>query len=597
MKRALLIGVLLACATSAQAKPLFVSTSGSDAVTYAENDAAHPWATIGRAAWGSGSRSAPNPSEAAKAGDVVQVSAGTYATPGTGGRFAVALSPANSGTALAPIVFRASGVVTLTLSSGRGPVIGSERRDYVTWDGFTIDESAAPAAQDTGPVVVFGATGVVLTRLDLRGVQAPWQDNHNGIRIEQSNGTRVTQSVIRGVGSATSYGQNDAAIMLYDSNDTVIEHNDLLDSGVGVFVKGQHPGFTQRRTIIRWNRIHGMRAQGLTIGPAARDGRTYQNVISGCAQTAPAIRLYDFGAGEGVEPVGELVAHNTITGCGGLYVMGVGQGVAVRGNVFDATGVTSGLYPVTALPASVAGLTFDGNVYIGAGAATLDADGSGRRVSVADWRTTVDAGASGALPGSVVDALDLDGDGSTTDTIPAGAVVTGREVIGRGTVSDPPPPSPVDCEGTWGAWTPMSASACRADGSSTVTEGRLFTVTTLPAHGGRACPASPETRERVEPCTPTTTLTVAATGRTRTCTLEASTNAPPDGRRGWGVLFSRRRVGESAWAAHGTRDADGSDGYARSAQVGLGAWEVAAQWTRSGEAAVPVPGVASWVCR
>ena len=56
----------------AEAKTLYVAqTTGNDSVTYAENSSARPWATLGRAAWGSTNRSSPNASQAAQAGDTV----------------------------------------------------------------------------------------------------------------------------------------------------------------------------------------------------------------------------------------------------------------------------------------------------------------------------------------------------------------------------------------------------------------------------------------------------------------------------------------------------------------------------------------------
>jgi hypothetical protein len=40
-----------------------------------------------------------------------------------------------------------------------------------------------------------------------------------------------------------------------------------------------------------------------------------------------------------------------------------------------------------------------------------------------------------------VDVLDLNGNGSTTDVIPAGAYITGTEIIGAVTGAQPPPTS------------------------------------------------------------------------------------------------------------------------------------------------------------
>jgi hypothetical protein len=466
MRSWILLFALLAVATPAAAKDLYVdATNGDDAVSYAANGPSAPWRTIGRAAWGSTNRSAPNGSEAARAGDTVHIAAGTYTTAGTGGRFNVAYNPVNSGSAGNPIQFVGEGTVALRLSGSRGPVIGSDGKNYITWDGFYIDENVAPPAQDTGPVTVFGATGVVVRNVQVRGIFAPWQDNHNGIRVEQANATVLQENLIFGIGSQSGYGQNDSAIMLYDSNDTVIENNELHTSGAGVFVKGQHDGQTQRRTTIRRNLIYNMGSQGVTIGPAARDGRTYQNIIRNCAGQSSAIRIYDFGTGEGREPINEVVANNTIYGCGGFHVIDIGVNNTVMNNIVDVSG-TSGRYPTESVKTDVRGMRWDRQIYNampGGTVARLDIDGNGANYSLSTWRSTFgyDAGGNAVNPGFVaagsnfrltagsaarsvgIDVLDLNGNGSTTDAIPAGAYVTGAEIIGRsggaGPVLPPPP--------------------------------------------------------------------------------------------------------------------------------------------------------------
>src|SRR5690606_15483338 len=82
----------------ADAKVLYVDrNTGNDATTYEANSATSPWATIGRATWGSTNRSSPNASQAARAGDTVIVRAGTYSTAGTDVRYDPAYNPANSG--------------------------------------------------------------------------------------------------------------------------------------------------------------------------------------------------------------------------------------------------------------------------------------------------------------------------------------------------------------------------------------------------------------------------------------------------------------------------------------------------------------------
>jgi hypothetical protein len=64
----------------------------------------------------------------------------------------------------------------------------------------------------------------------------------------------------------------------------------------------------------------------------------------------------------------------------------------------------------------------------------------------------------------------------------------------------PPPPPPVDCAGTWSAWAPTSEWSACVNGTQTRTESRTFTITTPPANGGAACPASPETRTVSKAC-------------------------------------------------------------------------------------------------
>jgi len=64
------------------------------------------------------------------------------------------------------------------------------------------------------------------------------------------------------------------------------------------------------------------------------------------------------------------------------------------------------------------------------------------------------------------------------------------------------PPAPVPCAGTWSAPTRVagSESAC-VSGSRTYQTTRAYTVTTPPAHGGTACPASPDVQTLTESCT------------------------------------------------------------------------------------------------
>jgi hypothetical protein len=101
---------------SIQAKSLYVSPTGNDAITYAQNDATHPWRTLTVAG------------KQALAGDTVNITAGSYTTP---------LNVINSGTNTARITFKPlpnqTGKVYL---EGVGVAISGNR--YITVQGLTI---------------------------------------------------------------------------------------------------------------------------------------------------------------------------------------------------------------------------------------------------------------------------------------------------------------------------------------------------------------------------------------------------------------------------------------------------------------------------
>lgn len=255
---------------------LFVDgATGNDSRSYAENSASTPWATIGRAAWGSTNRNSPNPAEAAQPGDTVVVLAGTYVANQMGNeRYLPAWNPTNSGTPGNPIVFQADGEVVLQSApgAGRGPVIGAFQRSYITWDGFFVDEPNIETTADTGPVVIWDSDNVILQNLEIRGKTADWIDNHNAIRLEFATNSILRGNRIYGIRRVGGINRNAAAIMTYDSNNILIEANEIFDSYDAIYIKNQNNNF-----VVRHNLIYDIEGPGLRLAQI------------GCSATAGAL--------------------------------------------------------------------------------------------------------------------------------------------------------------------------------------------------------------------------------------------------------------------------------------------------------------------
>ena len=445
----------------ADAKTLYVNgATGNDATTYEANSATSPWRTIGRAAWGSTSYTSPNASQAARAGDVVQIAEGIYWETGdpNGGRHSVSLNPVNNGTATNPIIFRGMGNVYVRMQLGfRGGMIGCAGRSYIIWDNFEIDDYYGGSTSDTGPVVFSNsASHCQLINSTVKGHPGTYYHgyptfggNYRGISIEPGNFIVIRNNVIHDFRG----GQNEAGVMLYDSNDNLIENNLFYNNGVAVFVKGLHPGFTQSRNVIRRNvvRDNNSGIRGLDF----EDGRVYQNVIYNNSGVGLWI---GFGAARRSMWVNNTLFNN------GRPVVAQGTdlvGVQFLGNIVASSPYAH--YNWTNDVPTQQDVVYNRNVYFNnARHAYYE---SGRTITFADWQTTYRMDVNGVSTNPMfvnpstgdfrlqsgspvrslaVDMLDLNGNGSTTDLIPAGAYVTGNEVIGplTGTPSPPPPAPP-----------------------------------------------------------------------------------------------------------------------------------------------------------
>ncbi len=454
--RPLSILILLSLFSSqAVAKELFVSAgSGNDSVSYAQNDQARPWRTLGRATWGSTSIASPNTSEAARAGDTVNVAAGTYNTSAaTNSRYTPIYNPVNSGAPGAYIRFVAQGQVYLRSSdsSGTQPIIGTLDRSYVVWDGFIVDEAFVPTRADTGPVVVWGSNNVIIQNLHVTGVPQAWGDNHGGIRIENSGDVTIRGNLVERFDESHGGG-----ITTYSARGLIVENNEIRNCSDGIFIKGAD----NSAVTIRYNLVVNNK-NGIMFGSVGIDGRpsfVYQNVILDSTLGGVIFIGYDNRTPAHVTVANNVIDGTTRSGDGGGILLRPGYS-GYRDLAFANNIVTDANAGVTAWGTELSAISFRNNNYFNNNRVAYVGYSD---LSLASWQSTYGKDTTGtqtvdprfvgggdyklatnsALIGAGVDVLDLNRNGSTTDAIPMGAYVTGSEVIGRNASSSSITPAP-----------------------------------------------------------------------------------------------------------------------------------------------------------
>jgi hypothetical protein len=428
------------------AKTLYVNGAvGNDAVTYASNAENSPWRTIGRAAWGSTSYVVPNGSQAAQAGDTVSIAAGTYWEGGsTGGdRFTVSLNPANSGTPGSPITFRGDGTVHIRLlATYRGAMIGCASRDYIVWDHFVIDDYYGGSKEDTGPVVFYLSHHCELINSEVIAHRGSYYHdypifdaNYRGVSLEPAFFTTIRNNRIHGFTGASG------GIMAYDSDDSLIEHNEVYNSKICIYLKGMHAGRTMARNVIRRNYVHDCN-RGIQT-ESAQDTLISQNLVVNSSQSG-------FYAGALGGPTRSRFINNTVYGSveGSVSMVATNmRDVEFLNNIFVNAPAAYSSWNVD--NPGLHSLSADRNLYYNH---PRHADYTGGPVSFSRMQRTYGKDANsidGSDPlfvnvsvgnfrlqrGSPAitlgrDVLDLNNNGSTLDAIPAGAYITGSEAIG-----------------------------------------------------------------------------------------------------------------------------------------------------------------------
>jgi hypothetical protein len=391
------------------------------------------------------------------------VRAGTYSAPGSGARNIPAFNPVNSGTSSQPIVFQSEGIVNLVLSSSNGPVMGASGRDYIAWRGFDIDEANVPSHADTGPVVLWDTRGSSIEDSLILGMGDPgFGDNHPGIRIEASSNLIVRNNLISNFRTSVVNGANGAGIQIYDSGDIIIERNEIIDCGSGIFLKATRAATDQY--VIRYNLIRDSET-GIAIhrspNTAQAPIRVYQNIVTNAAM---GIRLWAWAI-DGTDPRNAKVVNNTVYNSDvGIYITGSmapNSGHILWNNIVANSATYAVNYAGAISDFTSDRLQFRHNLYYNYNRFAI---AYSTEHSLSTWTGSLgqDAGTPASLSANPqfvnpvlgnfrlqagspalnrgVDYFDLNGNGSTTDLVPLGAYVSGTETIGS--TIDRPAPNP-----------------------------------------------------------------------------------------------------------------------------------------------------------
>ena len=238
----------------------------------------------------------------AQAGDTVRVLAGRYLGKGKEHRLSAAFSPSHSGRASEPIRFEAypKGVaVHLTLSSGWGPVLGANDKDYVYFKGFTITEGEGtpprfPTLYGYGAVAFDLSSHSRIEDSEIIGRPRATVDNHSGIRLNDTHHLMIRNCKIHGVKSRSgdSYINNNG-IESYRAFDTIVERCEFYDNTISIFDKSGG-----QRNTYRLNYFHDepsaitIASENEEVGDLRNSGSAiYQNLFVDCGSYGGAIQL------------------------------------------------------------------------------------------------------------------------------------------------------------------------------------------------------------------------------------------------------------------------------------------------------------------
>jgi hypothetical protein len=249
----ILFVVCFALAGNLWAKDLFVSTAGSDSVTYANNDISHPWLTP-QNAWNS-----------AKAGDIVNFRAGTYNITS----LINTNSTGNSGTSSAWITFQSySGESVVIRATASMDMMLQVAKNYYRVKNLTFDCNAL-AARGIG--IGWYDSNYAVTGFEADGVAViNWRTGDNACAFyvgSSSAAVRATSVTIKncaitGASSASGLNQNYSGIMVFGADDFHLENNEITQVRHGIYLKHSSINYSNHGDTVKNNYIHAMHPSG-----------------------------------------------------------------------------------------------------------------------------------------------------------------------------------------------------------------------------------------------------------------------------------------------------------------------------------------------
>ncbi|MFW5793841.1 MAG: hypothetical protein ACOCWC_06110 [Bacteroidota bacterium] len=254
----------------------------------------------------------------AKAGDTV------YFRGGEGGNYDISphsyitpkWNPSNSGTADAPITFKAYPGEAPVLKNSKiecsegsercsGVIIGSRNKDYIIWDGFQLGKTKDKNIEGN-PVVYFShCTGCALKNTEIHIVNNYddiYTSNYAGLQLGHVNNIVIQNNYISG---GTHMGEKEgrsfsAAMLFYLVQNSTIEFNTIYETANGISDKS-----TGRNNIYRNNFLYHPGARGIWFGGAqgegssARGNKAYNNIIVSNNQYCKLLHIDDDSSGDG----------------------------------------------------------------------------------------------------------------------------------------------------------------------------------------------------------------------------------------------------------------------------------------------------------